>query len=183
MFVRCNWILLLLWYTEQHDCTRLDVILIISTKNMSNRSLIQTVLIKLVLCSVWISYVADRRQVWKRRYMSMTLIKVILIPPGQSCLVFVYFENLWEVNTPCAQRLRQTTGVWYQAELKLCQHIQSSGLTLQRPLVVSYLRHRHTVIYITHTQTHKNHILLFFSSCILIIVGLVCSLWRLESTD
>lgn len=78
-----------------------------------------------------------------------TLIKVILIPPGQSCSVFVYFENLWEVNTPCAQRLRQTTGVWYQAELKLCQHIQSARLTSQRPTVISYLRHRHTVNYNT----------------------------------
>lgn len=125
---------------------------------------------------------------WKRRYMSMTLIKVILIPPGQSCLVFVYFENLWEVNTPCAQRLRQTTGVWYQAELKLCQHIQSSRLTLQRPLVVSYLRHRHTVIYITHTHRHTKAIFYCFSLIVfcvkiessLIIVGLVCNLWRLE---
>lgn len=104
-----------------------------------------------MLCYVWISYIADQRQVWKRQYMSMALIKVILIPLGQSCLLFVYFENLWEVNTPCAQRLRQTTGVWYQAELKLCQHIQSLRLTLQRPPVVSYLRHRHTVSYIAHT--------------------------------
>lgn len=44
--------------------------------------------------------------------------------------MFVYFENLWEVNTPCAQRFRQTTGVWSQTELKQCQHIQSSGLIL-----------------------------------------------------
>ena len=113
----------------------------------------KSVLIKPVLCYVRISYNADQRQVWKRQYMSTAFRKVILIPPGQSCLVFVYFENLWEVNTPCAQRLRQTTGVWYQAELKLCQHIQSAWLTWQRPPFASYLRHRHTVSYITHTRT------------------------------
>lgn len=89
--------------------------------------------------------------------MSKALWKVILIPPDQRCLVFVYFENLWEVNTPRAHRLRQTTGVWYQAELKLCQHIQSARLTLQSPPTpstpfVSYLRHRHKVGY-THRHT------------------------------
>lgn len=142
---------------------------------------------------------------WKQQYMSTALIKVILIPPGQSCLVFVYFENLWEVNTPCAQRLRQTTGVWYQAELKLCQHIQSARLTLQRHPVVSYLRHRHTVSYITHTRTHKHTHKIFhcslclFSKYIFVLkfkwvwksfyclpwghVCLVYSAQRLESTE
>lgn len=63
-------------------------------------------------------------------------------------------------TTPCAQRLRRTTGVWYQAELKLCQHIQSARLTFQNPpplppsstTFVSYLRHRHKVG-CTHNDT------------------------------
>lgn len=70
-------------------------------------------------------------KLWKWQYMSITLSLVILILSGQSCLMFVYFENPREVNTPCSPRFRQTTGVWYQTELKLCQHIQS--LTLPPP--------------------------------------------------
>lgn len=92
------------------------------------------------------------RQVWRRQYMSKALWKVILIPPDQRCLVFVYFENLWEVNTPpCSEAQTDywcLVSSWIKA---MSTHsVSPAYITEPPPLTpstpfVSYLRHRHKV--------------------------------------
>lgn len=104
--------------------------------------------------------------------MSKALWKVILIPPDQRCLVFVYFENLWEVNTPpCSEAQTDywcLVSSWIKA---MSTHSVSPAYITEPPLTpitpfVSYLRHRHKVGYthrhaITRTVFHCCFLCLF----------------------